>query len=182
MLSRYSPSRCCCAAPQPDDPCPCLDGTLGGSKQSHVSGITWNENTFRFADINGSHDLETVVICNLEFDEVVNINATAQTFIQFTRQDVWNVVADGIVGQTFALPSGVKAVFSIYASSLMALFGFGLSIASFYKVLTDVNGFVDCSLGLTGFTFIGQSDHFIPTLSGPIAGFEDASAAIVSYS
>ena len=185
MRTRYSVTRFCCDGVL--DPCPCLAGTIGGAKQSHVSGITYDPTTIRHPDINGSHDLDFIISCCDFFDEVVNVNTTAHTSLCFTRAELWTLVVPDRPDKTFVLPTGVKAVFGIFGNARVPTVvadPFGFSAAAFYKVLTDVNGFVDCSDDLSGFTFLGQNDKFLPRFPDGklIAGFENAFQATVSYS
>ena len=176
-----TPGDCCCVSF--DDACPCFEGTLGAMKQSHVSGITYDPLTIFHPDINGSHNEDSASDCAIRFDTVFATNTSSFTSLGFTRADSHFVRAHDSPGQTFPLPPGVKALLVIDGSAVVpGGFGgeFAYSQAAFYKVLADVDGFVDCSLDLSGFTFLGQDDAFAGSV--PLAGFEDASGSTVSYS
>jgi len=94
--------------------------------------------------------------------------------IRFTRN---NFVTIQPGGEPQELPSGEKAIFDVFQQGQDVAFSTARakSWATFYKVMTDpVDGFVDCSPTISGFTFLGQENNeFGPTF--------DASGGTVSY-
>lgn len=191
MQVRYDAARCCCARPQPDDPCPCLDGTLISSKSIHISGVIIRPAyDFPLADVNMSWpsvwddptNPDTCSILKPFFENRFARTTTFEINLLFTRLEF---LPHQDLDKPIQLSAGVKAVILLTQSD--AAFGLGQrwnvrTTAVFEEVLTDVDGFVDCDADLTDLAFVSQFDR-IPFGSPPDGpNTMDATTATVSYS
>ena len=190
MLTRYSASRCCCGekVEPPQQPCPCLEDTLLLGNSITVTGFEPSieplpgvpypsvDGTF-ITDTTSETTCSTSVLNTIraEFGIVVSIYR-----IQFTRLE--NLIIEGQQQiLPIELPVGVKAVISVSSVyRIAAPQDVPYSNVAFHKVLSDIDGYVDCTEAITGFTY--NAENF-PT--SPIFGPERifyASNGTVSYS
>ena len=135
-----------------------------------IASVVMTEDTTIWGDINGTHVVQFDNGCSFFKQNLVSILALQQWRLEFTRLTEY---------QTATLPAGVKAVVTLLHANTT---GLGATIAYFYKVIADVNGFIDCSLSQSSFTFESQRnipDYFPLGNSG--SAF-DASSGTISYS
>jgi hypothetical protein len=151
-----------------------LGGTITTGHSLTISGVTIVDG--RIAPVNGTHVLGILAgfpnFCGLEgsLKAIFDIN--------FTRDTVYTLPRVTIPQLTVTLPTGVKAVVTIsgkVGSGIPGFDPFKSTAAAFHKVLTDVNGYVNCGDSISGFTFNKQESS---PASTPVF---DAAAATVSY-
>jgi len=173
-VTKLSPCRACCQRP-PTNTCPCFEGTIPNAGATLV--IADFVQIDPFFDMNDTYTPIVVGGCGESVTETifdVILISIKSVGIRFTRN---NFVTIQPGGEPQALPNGEKAIFEVFQQGQNIPFSTARakSWASFYKVLPDpVDGFVDCSPTISGFTFLGQEDNeFGPTF--------DASGGTVSY-
>ena len=196
---KFAPERKCCSEEPEIGPCGCLLGTLPNTAANDVviSGVVMDEDFVgTFTGINETHVLDLMgsapgfdgpVFCGYSEYDPTPDQVTIKLF--FTRGEFG--VPIGRMGLVFGesqivrvdLPAGLKAVASMRLDAALGnpappdpFFPLRLfdTTAVFYKVLTDINGFFDCTDSISGFIFTKQVDAEKPTF--------DASSATVSYS
>lgn len=179
MLARLVMTRCCCAkTPQR---CPCLGGTLTTAHSITVSGTVTDPNSRwpSAQDMDGTFGppLDATVV-----DDCVtgtNLSNTVGNLQFFRSWTIWFIRSTTFAG--FSFPAGEKAAAFLQQDQTLA-FSVVRTTASLYKVLTDVNGFVDCSLSLSGFTYNGQITQLFGDLFPPPEDpLFDASSATITY-
>lgn len=183
MLSRYSPSRCCCPKPEIPNPCPCFKDTLATDANLGIVVSDFVMSDASFVDINGSfgYPMSQIVGCSYEMN--ISDPQTLETFdgerwyfLHFTRLTTWGVF--NFAPESVTLSAGVKAVIVVAQRAFISTNNI-FATAIFEKVLVDVDGFVDCSVAITsGFSFVGERN----TSTIPGGGIFDPTGGTVSYS
>lgn len=185
MMNRLGVARCCCGEPAGPDSCPCLEGTLAQAVAGSitVSGVIMR--SAAYCNMNGTFGSPLTAFPGLcggvhgsqDTCDPFTLSELRRWDIEFTRKE-----AALLAGFTVLLPPGLKALIRLSQFSQSSSPGISFSSAAiFYKVLTGVvDGFVDCSLALSGFVLSDQINPFDPG-NPTLRGVFDAAAATVSF-